>query len=88
MNLFVQIPTVINVYGGNVVPQNVHYARSLLDSDKWLVAENEEMESIRHSKVIAHNASSLSDGVIAITAMCIYAFKWTLLSIVERCTAR
>lgn len=45
MDPSVQMPTILNVTGGGVIPQNARQARSLLDSDKRLATEDEEMES-------------------------------------------
>lgn len=66
------------------MPQNVRKACTLPDSDKWLVVEDEEMESIRYNTTIAQTVSFLHDGIIGITTMFIYALRWTLMDTIER----
>lgn len=88
MSSFVQSPTILDVFDDNIIPQNARHVRSLPDSDKWLVAEDGEMESIRHNKMIAPTVRFLPDGIITITTMFIYALKRTLINTIERYKAR
>mmetsp|Transcript_23987 Transcript_23987/g.45571 ORF Transcript_23987/g.45571 Transcript_23987/m.45571 type:complete len:295 (-) Transcript_23987:992-1876(-) len=88
MSQTVHMPKVLNVSGEHVIPQSVRQARSLKDADKWLAAEEEEMESIKHTKVITHTSVYLPEGIIAIITIFIYALKLILLSTIERYKAR
>lgn len=84
----VHIPKVINVSEEHHISQSARPARNLPDSDKWLAAENDEMESVWHNNVIAHTSAYLSEGFNAITTMFIYALKWTLVNTIETYMAR
>lgn len=88
VNFSVQMPAILSVSGYNIIPQNASLARSLPNSNKWLSAEDDGIESIRYNRVIAQTASLLPDGVIAITTMFIYTLKWTLMNTIERHKAR
>lgn len=56
MSSTVYIPQVLNVSGDHSIPQNARRARDLPDSDKWLVAEDDDMVSVEHNKLVV-NAS-------------------------------
>lgn len=49
----VQMPTILNVSGDNVIPRNAGQTRSLPDFDERLAAKQDEMAFMHHNKVIA-----------------------------------
>lgn len=62
----------------HVIPHNARYACNPPDLDKWLAANEDEMISIQHNKVMTHVFSYLHDCAIAVTTMFIYVMMWTL----------
>lgn len=84
MTSTVYMSITLNTSRDRVIPHNVREAHSLLDLDKRLGADDEEMVSIHQNKVIAHTSSYLPNGVIAITTVLIYVMKRTLMNTIER----
>jgi len=88
MSPTVHMPKALSVTREHVIPLSSRRARNLKDSAKWLAAEDEEMASIEHNKVIDCTSTYVPEGIVAITTMFIYALKWTLLNTIERYKAR
>lgn len=76
------VPETVNFVADHVMPQSARQARSLRDSSRWIVAEDEGMDSLIQERLIVCTAAYLPLCVVA--TMFVHTFKWTLGDTVER----
>lgn len=77
-----------NAAEGQFVPQISRQARSLSDADKWVAAEHEEVRFLADNKKIGRTSPLLPEDVIANTTIFVYALKYALKILIERCKTR